>query len=67
MGAVNVAKMVGDLEKIAVISGESSLTKFHDLDRRWDLIRQSDIFWSDEESDAEEDMLQISCLGSDSF
>ena len=54
-GAVNIVNMVGDLEKIAVIPGESSLTKFHDLDKCWALIKETDIFWSDDDSEGEED------------
>ena len=57
---VNVANMVGDLHKLAIIPVETALTKFHNLDTRWDLIRENCIFWSDDEDD---DDLTVACDG----
>ena len=46
---VKVANMVGDLHKLAIIPGETALTKFHNLDTRWKLVKDNYIYWSDDE------------------
>ena len=43
--------MANELKNIAVVPGESNLTRFQDLDARWNLIKQQDLFLSDTESD----------------
>ena len=51
IGATNLAIMANELKNIAVVPGEMNLTRFQDLDARWNLIRQQNLFWSDSETD----------------
>ena len=55
VGTINVANMAGELKKIAVVPVESILTHFWGLDKRWSLKRENEIFWSDSESEDEDD------------
>ena len=55
LAAINVAALAPDLKDMAIVPDCSGLTRFKDLDKRWNLIKAQNFLLSDSDSSDDED------------